>query len=106
MVIKDKIQIVYMEFFLFNGWEFYFVFEFIKKLKIEEGEFYQCFFNLDVIRQGIFFDLIEKILNIFDVDFDYVVYLLREKMFVLYYMLFEQIKLKWFYLLVRYKNIV
>jgi AcrR family transcriptional regulator len=102
---REKIIQGYIEFELLNGRTPNSVFELTKKLKLEESVFYKYFGSLEVLRNAIVAEFMNKTTATLDADPAYDAFTAREKLLALFYTLFEQFLQQRSYLLAKYGDI-
>jgi hypothetical protein len=90
MEIKSKISQTYAQYVLDQNERPSSVYSFAKKLKIEEGVFYQHYSSFDAIEQGFLQDLLEQTIEQLKADEIYLGYSGREKMLAFYFALFQR----------------
>ena len=94
----------YIEFELLEGRAPHSVFEFCKKNRFSEENFYEHFNNLDQVKSLFLKSLIDETIEVLDKDENYDDYSGREKMLALFYTLFEIFKSNRSYLIHKYSN--
>jgi hypothetical protein len=90
---KQKIQNAYIEYVLENGSKPASVFTFMKKLKLQEREFYEYFNSFELLESGIWKSIIENTIEKIQSEEVYnTQYSVREKLLGFYYTLIEELK--------------
>ncbi len=104
MATAEKIIQEYVEFELLNGRAPHSVLELTKKMKIAEASFYKIFPSLEILRQNIPLNAIEKTVERLDADEQYEEFSGREKLLSLYFTLFEELHTKRSYYVMKYSG--
>jgi hypothetical protein len=90
--ITEKISDAYIDFILTKGKRPASVFEFTKKLKIEEQEFYIHFGSFEGLEKSIWAEFIKTTLETLSASEEYKSYPVKEKLLSFYYTLIEVLK--------------
>lgn len=92
METLEKIRKAYTEYVLENGKQPISVFQFAKKLKIAETEFYNYYASFDAIEADIWFTFFQEARQTVEADETYQGYSVREKLLAFYYTWIELLK--------------
>lgn len=105
METLEKIRKAYTEYVLENGKQPTSVFQFAKKLKITESEFYDHYASFDAIEADVWVTLFNDTLKLLDADPTYQTYSVREKLLAFYYTWIEQLKAQRSFVVYSYGNL-
>ncbi|GAB4018195.1 TetR/AcrR family transcriptional regulator [Spirosoma sp. KCTC 42546] len=92
METLEKIRKAYTEYVLENGKQPTSVFQFVKKLKIAEADFYTEYASFDAIEADIWLTLFKEAKTTVEADETYQGYSVREKLLAFYYTWIELLK--------------
>jgi len=92
METLDKIRKAYTEFVLENGKQPPSVYQFAKKLKLPEAEFYNYYSSFDAIEADIWLAFFQDAKQTVEADETYQTYSVREKLLAFYYTWIELLK--------------
>lgn len=92
METLDKIRKAYTEYVLEHGKQPTSVFQFVKKLKIPESEFYTHYASFDAIEADIWLTFFQEARQTVEADETYQGYSVREKLLAFYYTWIELLK--------------
>ena len=92
METLEKIRKAYTEYVLEHGKQPTSVFQFVKKLKIPEAEFYTHYASFDAIEADIWLTFFEEAKHTVETDETYQAYSVREKLLAFYYTWIELLK--------------
>ncbi|MBO0951328.1 TetR/AcrR family transcriptional regulator [Fibrella forsythiae] len=92
METLEKIRKAYTEFVLENGKQPTSVFQFAKKLKLSEAEFYDYYASFDAIEADVWLTFFTDAKRAIEADATYQAYSVREKLLAFYYTWVEMLK--------------
>ena len=92
METLEKIRKAYTEYVLENGKQPTSVFQFAKKLKLAEAEFYNYYASFDAIEADVWLTFFLEAKNTVEADGTYQTYSVREKLLAFYYTWIELLK--------------
>ncbi|MEZ0541151.1 TetR family transcriptional regulator C-terminal domain-containing protein [Fibrella arboris] len=92
METLEKIRKAYTEYVLENGKQPTSVFQFAKKLKLSEAEFYDHYASFDAIEADVWLTFFTDALRAVEADATYQTYSVREKLLAFYYTWIEMLK--------------
>jgi hypothetical protein len=92
METSEKIRKAYVDYVLETGQQPTTVFQFAKKLKLAEADFYNDYASFDAIEADIWLGLFEQARKTVDADETYQGYSVREKLLAFYYTWIELLK--------------
>jgi hypothetical protein len=90
--VSSKISSAYIDFILTNGKKPVSVYEFVKKLKIDEQEFYKFFSSFEALEKSIWAGFIQSTLDSLAVSQEYQTFPAKEKLLSFYYTYVEVLK--------------
>jgi hypothetical protein len=105
METLEKIRKAYTEYVLENGKQPTSVFQFAKKLKIAESEFYDHYASFDAIEADVWLALFNDTKTTVEADSTYQTYSVREKLLAFYYTWIELLKSQRSFVVYSYGNI-
>jgi hypothetical protein len=105
METLEKIRKAYTEYVLENGKQPPSVFQFVKKLKIAENEFYDHYASFDAIEADVWLALFNDTKTTVEADPTYQTYSVREKLLAFYYTWIELLKAQRSFVVYSYGNI-
>ena len=103
METLEKIRKAYTEYVLENGRQPISVFQFAKKLKLAEAEFYNYYASFDAIEADVWLAFFSESKRTVEADGTYQTYSVREKLLAFYYTWIELLKAQRSFVVYSYK---